>query len=322
MVELSISVEGVFGVGWPQWKRLVRTVEDAGFASLYLSDHFVMIEPPDYPSLELIVALTYLAHHTDHVRFGPMVSPLSFRDPVMLARQAAALDELSGGRMVLGLGAGWMEREHTMFGYHLGDVPTRLDRMAEGVKVIAGLLRSERPVSFEGQFFHLQDAVLPPPRRPGRPPIMIGGSGPRRTLPLVARFADVWNVQVVSPDQVRERSAVLDSLLVADGRQPVDVRRTLNVPVLCWRTHEELETRLSRLTPLPPWKHCSVEDQLEKLRAWPALVGTPEEIITQIRTFEAAGISEISMQWTAPDDIEGLEVLASEVLPHVTSAPS
>ncbi len=164
MVELSISVEGLFGLTWPQWKRLVERVEHLGFAGLYLSDHFNMPEPPDYPSLELIVALTYLADHTQRVRFGPMVSPLSFRDPVMLARQAAALDDLSGGRMVLGVGTGHMAREHAMFGYDLGDMPTRFARLEEGLEVITRLLQSGSPVTFEGQLFRLHDAVLPEPR--------------------------------------------------------------------------------------------------------------------------------------------------------------
>ncbi len=172
---------------------MVHTVEDRGFAGLYLSDHFLLMAPPDQPSVELLVALTYLADHTERVRFGPMVAPLSVRDPVMLARQAAALDDLSGGRMVLGVGTGWMEREHTMFGYELGDTPTRFTRLQEGLEVVTRLLRSEVPVSFDGRFFRLREAVLPGPRRPGGPPIMIGGSGPQRTLPLVARFAGVWN---------------------------------------------------------------------------------------------------------------------------------
>ncbi len=322
MVELSISVEGVFGLSWTDWKRLVQVVEDRGFSGLYLSDHFVMIDPPDYQSLELVVALAYLADHTERVRFGPMVSPLSVRDPVMLARQAAALDDLSDGRMVLGVGAGWMEREHTMFGYDLGDIPTRFARFEEGLEVITRLLRSDAPVDFEGKYFRLHGAVLPPPRRTGGPPLMIGGKGPKRTLPLVARFADIWNAQVLSPDQLRERSALLDELLKAAGRQPEDVRRTLNVPVLCWRTPAELEARLRGVRRFPPFRNLSSEQMVEKLRAWPALVGTPEDISKQIRLFEAAGISEISIQWTTPEDIEGLEVLATEVLPLLGPLPS
>ena len=199
MVQLSISVEGLMGLTWPDWTRLVQVVEDLGFTGLYLSDHFNMPVPPDNPSLELVVALTYLADHSERVRFGPMVAPVSFRDPIMLARQAAALDDLSEGRMVLGVGAGHFEREHTMFGYELGDMATRFDRLAEGLEVITRLLRSAEPVSFEGTFYRLHEAVLPGPRRLHGPPVMIGGSGPRRTLPLVARFADVWNAAGVSP---------------------------------------------------------------------------------------------------------------------------
>lgn len=319
MVELSVSVEGLFGLTWPDWKRIVPTVEDLGFSGLYLPDHVGLTESPHYPSPELIVALTYLADHTERVRFGPMVSPLAVRDPVILARQAAALDDLSNGRMILGLGTGWAENELTMFGYVLGDVPMRVARLEEGLEVITRLLHSESPVSFEGRFFRLQEAELPPPRRTGGPPIMIGGSGPRRTLPLVARFADVWNTQVIGPDQVRERSALLDELLKAVGRPPEAVRRTHNVPVVCWRTPAELEARLRGIRRLPSWRGLSTEEMLVNLRAWPALVGTPEEIISQIHEYESIGISEVSMQWAAMDDIEGLEILAAEVLPHVAT---
>ena len=236
MIELSVSVEGLFGLTWPAWKRLVRAVEALGFAGLYLSDHFILNVPPDCPSLEFIVALTHLADTSERVRFGSMVAPLSVRDPVMLTRQAAALDELSGGRMVLGVGTGWEEDEHTMFGYRLGDMSTRFARLEEGLEVITRLVRSDEPVTVDGRFFRLREAVLPGPRRPKGPPVMIGGSGPKRTLPLVARFADIWNAQMLTPDGVRERSSLLDELLVAAGRHPGDVRRTFNAFVVCGRT--------------------------------------------------------------------------------------
>lgn len=319
MVDLSISVEGLFGLTWPSWKRLVRNVEDLGFAGLYLSDHFMMPEPPDYPSLELVVALTYLADHTDHVRFGPMVSPVTIRDPVMLARQAAALDDLSDGRMVLGIGAGHMVREHVMFGYDLGDLPARFARFEEALEIITRLLRSDQPVSFHGNVYRLQDAVLPAPRRIGGPPIMVGGSGPTRTLPLVARFADIWNAQVFDLTELMGRLGLLDSLALDAGRQPDAIQRTLTTSILCWRTAEELEARLHGARRWPPLRGLSTEGILNELRSWGALVGTPEEIVTRIRDYEAAGISEIAMQWLSVDDIEGLEILATEVLPHVAT---
>ena len=132
MVAISIDIEAQFGLNWSQWKRIVAEVEAFGFAGLYRSDHFTVYpQPPDDDALELVVSLAYLASHTQRIHFGPLVAPLSFHDPVMLARQAAALDDLSGGRFILGVGAGWGEREHTMFGYTLGDVPTRMERLAQ-----------------------------------------------------------------------------------------------------------------------------------------------------------------------------------------------
>src|SRR5919202_130460 len=112
MIALSVSVEAWTGLTWPGWKRLVTEVEQLGFAGLYCSDHFTLAPPPARDAPELITLLTYLADHSQRVHFGPMVSPLSVRDPVLLTRQAAALDDLSGGRMILGVGAGWYEPEH------------------------------------------------------------------------------------------------------------------------------------------------------------------------------------------------------------------
>jgi alkanesulfonate monooxygenase SsuD/methylene tetrahydromethanopterin reductase-like flavin-dependent oxidoreductase (luciferase family) len=320
MVEVSVVVEALFGLDWPTWKRLVPAIEDLGFVGIYVGDQFLLNDPPDCPALELIVALTYLADHTEQVRFGPMVAPISFRDPVMLARQAAALDALSGGRMILGVGAGWLAREHAMFGYALGDVPTRSARLEEGLEVITRLLRSDAPVSYDGRFFRLHEAVLPGPRRPGGPPVMVGGSGPKRTLPLVARFADVWNAQLVSPSQLRERIALLDELVQAAGRRPSDIRRTLSIPVLCGRTPAELEDRVRGWRRYATFADLPLDRILDWCRQWPAIVGTPEEVIVQLRAYAEAGIAEIAVHWFGVDDLEGLEVLANEILPYLGPA--
>jgi alkanesulfonate monooxygenase SsuD/methylene tetrahydromethanopterin reductase-like flavin-dependent oxidoreductase (luciferase family) len=318
MVQLSIAVEGLFGLSWPQWKRIALRVDELGFHGLYISDHFTLPEPPGYPSLEAMLALGWAADHTQRVQLGTRVSPISFREPVMLARQAAAIDDLSGGRMSLGVGAGWMEREHEMFGYDLGDIPTRFARFEEGLEVISRLVRGDGPVSFDGRYFRLREAELPQPRATGRPPIAIGGSGPRRSMPLVARFADSWNIESMPPDELAGRSAMLDEMIVAAGRRLEDVERVYNVPVVCWRTPEQLARRLELVRRFgAEWHDSSDEELVSWLRAWPSLVGSPEEVVEQIRRYEAVGISEVELKWTHPDDIEGLELLASEVLPHV-----
>jgi alkanesulfonate monooxygenase SsuD/methylene tetrahydromethanopterin reductase-like flavin-dependent oxidoreductase (luciferase family) len=218
---------------------------------------------------------------------------------------------------VLGLGAGWLEREHDMFGYALGNVPTRMARLEEGLEVITRLLRSDVPTSYEGRFFRLHEAVLPGPRRAGGPPVMIGGSGPQRTLPLVARYADAWNAQLVSPEQLRERMALLDELILRAGRQPADVRRTLSVPILCGRTRAELEERVRGWRRYSKFADLPLDGILDWCRQWPAIVGTPEEVVVQIGAYADAWITEVAVHWFGVDDLEGLEGLAAEVLPSL-----
>jgi alkanesulfonate monooxygenase SsuD/methylene tetrahydromethanopterin reductase-like flavin-dependent oxidoreductase (luciferase family) len=248
---------------------LVQEVDRQGYKGLYCCDHFLPGGGPGYTdSVEIITAFTYLADHSQRLEFGSLVAPVSFRDPVFLARQAMALDDLSGGRMVLGLGAGWMEREHAMFGYDLGDKATRMARFAEGIQVISSLCRSEEPVSFAGRFYTLRDAkLLPRSPRPGGPRLLIGGSGPKRTLPLAARYADAWNTGGASPSSYREISSHLDELIVAAGREPRDVRRTSMQPVICFRNEAELGPRLRWVAPqVPPGQDQSPTAVLSFLR--------------------------------------------------------
>jgi alkanesulfonate monooxygenase SsuD/methylene tetrahydromethanopterin reductase-like flavin-dependent oxidoreductase (luciferase family) len=217
----------------------------------------------------------------------------------------------------LGVGAGWNEAEHAMFGYELGDMATRMARLEEGLEVITRLLRSDGPASYEGRFFRLRNAMLlPQPQRPGGPSILIGGTGPRRTLPLVARYADSWNAIRLTPDGFREHSTHVDQLLHAAGRSPSDVKRTVTVPVFCGRTATELEHQTRGLRRFRPFANTPL-NQIRTERA--AIMGTPEEVVTQIRAYAAVGVEEVLVHWFAADDIDGLKVLAEHVLPHVAS---
>ena len=318
MVAISISIEGQDGLTWPRWKHLVTQVEALGFAGLYCSDHFVNDEPPDLDALEMVVALTYLADHSQRIRFGSLVAPLSFRHPTHLARQATALDDLSGGRMVLGVGAGWQEREHYVFGHYLGDVPTRARRLEEGLEVITRLLRSDEPVTYEGQFYQLHGAtLLPRPQRPGGPPIMIGGSGMKRTLPLVARYADIWNGIFLTPEDFRERSTRLDILLHEAGRQPGSVKRTLMCPLYFFPTLDVFDQWRRNEDELADKSLDEVAETLPNEWFHP-IVGTPDMVIQQIRAYADAGVEEIMLPWASDmDDIEELGVFAERVLPEV-----
>jgi len=317
MVAISIQIEGQNGLTWPHWKELVREIETLGFAGLFRSDHFTNARPPDKDSLEMIVSLAYLADHTQRIHFGPLVAPISFRHPTVLARQAAALDDLSGGRMILGLGAGWQDREHRLFGHDLGDVPTRMARLEEGLEVITRLLNSNEPVTYEGKFFQLRGAtLLPRPQRLRGPEIMIGGNGPKRTLPLVVRYADIWNGNFLSPAAFQERSVTLDQLLHTAGRDPSEVKRTVMLSLTFGRDMAELDRKLSWRRDNPQYAGKSLDKVIEDLRTdGGTIVGTPDMIIEQIDAYAKAGAAELVLQWFDLDDIDGLQAFASSVLP-------
>lgn len=298
MIELGIMVEGQDGLTWERWQRLARAAEDWGFAGLYRSDHFTNQTGPHLASLDLWASLSWLASHTERIEFGQLVSPLSFRHPVVTAWSAAAIDDLSGGRFRLGLGAGWQEREHTSYGFDLLDTDGRFARFEEGLQVVRLLLRSDEPTSFAGTFYHLDNALLlPRPARVGGPPIVIGGNGPRRTLPLAARYADEWNAVFVSADRFRELNALLDELLDGTGRERGALRRTLMTRAVVGSSRASLTGQLDGAS-------------IDEARSDGMLVGTPSDIADQLATLNEAGVQRVMLQWVDLDDLSGLDAIA------------
>ena len=320
MVAVSVMIEGQDGLTWERWDRIAATAEDYNFAGLFRSDHFTNPHGSAKDSLETIISLAYLAFQTRRIHFGPLVAPVSFRDPIMLARQAAAIDDASGGRVVLGLGAGWQEREHHAFGYPLGDRATRMNRLEEGLEVVTRLLRSDEPTTFEGTFYQLRDAVLlPRPARPGGPAILIGGNGPLRTLPLAARYADWWNGTNLTPDDFQTRSRRLDDLLRQHGREPGVLRRTMMTRLVFARDHDELARLLGPIVERrPELAPLTLDERISHLRASGGpIAGTSDMVLDQIRAYGQAGVEELMLQWFELDDIERLRAFGEQVVPQL-----
>lgn len=308
MLETAIMIEGQNGLNWERWQRIVSAVEDLGFGGLYRSDHFTNASPPDLDSLELWVSLTWLAANTRRIEFGPLVTPLSFRHPVITARQASAVDDLSNGRLTLGLGAGWQEREHTHYGFDLLRPRPRFRRFEEGLQIVTALLRSDQPVSFAGEYFRVQDAILlPRPKRPGGPPILIGGSGPKLTLPLAAKYASEWNGTFMPPAKFAELNRRLDDLLAANGRAPTSLRRSTMTGCVFGRDDAEVQRKIA-----------ARGQTRERLRERGIMVGTAPEAVEQLGALAQAGCQRVMLQWLDLDDMDGLEALARDVLPQIS----
>jgi len=311
MLEIAIFLEGQNGLNWPLWQRLARKVEELGFVGLFRSDHFTNANPPDKDSLELWVSLTWLASHTDRIEFGPLVAPLSFRHPTFTARMAAAVDDLSGGRLILGLGAGWQEREHNNYGWDLLNINDRFDRFEEGVKVITNLLGSDEPVDFNGKYYNLHEGILlPRPQRTNGPPILIGGNGFKRTLPLTARYAQEWNAVMTTPDRFSELNHHLDTLLTAEGRKPEEVKRSMMVGCIFANDERQLNQRIADRT--------SGERTIDDLHQHGFIIGTPNQMVDQLNHLAEAGLQRVMLQWIDLDDIDGLEAIARKVVPLIS----
>jgi len=301
-MDLAIMLEGQMGLTWPRWQRIARLVEDLGFAGLYRSDHFVNPNPPDQASLELWVSLVWLASNTRRIEFGPLVSPVSFRHPALTVRMASAVDDLSGGRLILGIGAGWNEREHHNYSYDLLDTTARFARFEEAAHIITHLLRNDDPLTFTGHYYQFHDAVLLP--RPQRStPILIGGNGERRTLSMVAQYADEWNAVYITAARFAELNARLSELLTARSRIPQTVRRSLMTGVYFGTDDAHLKRLLDENG-----------TTAEEARSRGILVGTPSALKDQLAELAAAGVQRVMLQWLDLDALDRLEALAHAVL--------
>jgi F420-dependent oxidoreductase-like protein len=312
-VRLGLMIEGQEGLTWERWQRLAETAEEGGFESLFRSDHLTgLFGDPRRASLDTWASLAWLATATRRIRFGPMVCPLTFYHPAILAKRAAAVAELSGGRLDLGVGAGWHEGEHRMFGIPFPPLRERLDRLECGARVIRALWQG-RPVTLDQPYYPLQQAESYPLPPGGRVPLVVGGRGERRTLRIVAEHADEWNVTRVTPEGYPAKRAVLEQHCRDVGRDAARIARSLMVPIVIGRGPAEVVARRARARAMFP----GVPADEAGWRAAGFLQGTPEQVIDQLRRWSALGVQRVLLQLLDPDDAVALDLLAREVVSAV-----
>ena len=319
---IGVMIEGQEGLTWERWFRIADRVEALGLDSLWRSDHFFSVMGhPERPSLETWVSLAALAERTTRVRFGPLVSPMTFRHPALLARMAAAVDLLSNGRLVVGVGAGWNLAEHQAFGITLPPMKERMDRLEEGIQVIRTLWTGG-PVDFKGRHYRLSGAMgMPQPAQLPAPPLLVGGDGETRLLRIVAQRADEWNSHAAGPALYRLKRARLEEHCRAVGRNPEEIRRSWMGGVLIGRDARDVEEKARWFKAFLPWldgvPHRRVAAELIR-RNW--IVGTPEHVAGQLDRWSAAGVERVMLQFYNLDDLESLELLAEVNRANATAA--
>jgi alkanesulfonate monooxygenase SsuD/methylene tetrahydromethanopterin reductase-like flavin-dependent oxidoreductase (luciferase family) len=287
-------------------------VEELGFESLFRSDHLTSLDGnAQRASLALWPSLAALALRTRRLRFGPLVCSMTFQAPALLAKMSAAVDQLSGGRFDLGIGAGWYAGEHNMFGIPFPAYKTRLAMLDEGARVIQSLWAG-RPVSVQGKHYSLANAQSYPVPSQQPVPLIMGGKG-EKTLRLVARYATEWNCSYSGLPVFRQKSQALDEACQAIGRDPAAIRRSVMVPFVIGRDSAAVQGRIDA--------HRSMFPNLPgELTSWTAagfVGGSPAQVIDQLQAWAAAGCTRFMLQHNDLDDLDSLELLASDVLARV-----
>ncbi len=269
------------------WQR----IEELGFGWISVWDHFYGAtgRPDDAACLEAVAMHAALACSTSKVRCGSLVYSIGYRHPAVLAKAITAIDQLSGGRADMGIGAGWAKVEYDAYGIPFPDAKIRLDQLEEGIQCLRGLLHQD-VTSFEGTHFTLTEARNEPRPIQAKLPIWIGGGGEKRTLKIAARHADGWNVPFISPEQFAHKNAVLDQHCDAEGRDPKDIKRAINVGLAF--TEESLQQQFGGIS--------------DFVRPG-VLSGTDEAIIDRIGEYVEAGADQVNIALRAPFDLEAAE---------------
>ena len=310
MAQVGIVVEGQEGLTWERWRHVVANCERLGFASLRVSDHLQSVTPlRSRPGLPAWSALHLAAEWTERIELATIVSPVTFYEPGVLLRAAEAVDQLSGGRLLLGLGAGRIAAEHERFEIPYGKWTYRFDRLEHTILLMQRLwteIPGARPL-----------------------PLLIGGTGaPHRALPLIARYAHEWNGFMLDPAAYGDAVAAIDEACAAIGRDAGSIRHSLSTVFLIGRSRRELRERAVQLmnlmkgAPFLAWLGSEIAqrgpDEFIDLakRHWPA-VGTPDEAVERLRPLIDAGVELFLFEHFLHLDTAGLELLATEVMPRL-----
>jgi F420-dependent oxidoreductase-like protein len=286
-MRLELMIEGQEDVTWPQWVALAQACEQHGVGTLFRSDHYLgVMGDGERGSLETWTTLAGLAAITTRLRFGVLVSPATFRHPSVLAKAVAAVDQISGGRVDFGLGAGWNEREHEAYGFEFPPLATRLAMVEEQLEVVCGSW-ADGPFSFAGEHYKLValDALPKPVQRP-RPPIIIGGAAKPRTARIAARFADEYNTVYATPAECGERRAVCEQAWRDAGRDPSALTFSVMLPWV-----DEADADLMALL-----------DESADV----AIPRAFDDALERLRAYRDAGVDRIMLQHLRHGDVEAI----------------
>lgn len=316
-MRIGLMIEGQNGLTWERWIHILKTAEQLGLASVFRSDHYFI--GAHKSSIDAFLSFAVAARETERIRFGQLVSPVTFRSPVDVGRMAAQINQLSNGRYQLGLGAGWHEPEHTAYGIPFPTTRERFERLEEAINVIKTLW-GPGPASYSGKHYSVTDVdCLPKPVFGAETPILIGGSGERRTLPLVAKYADEWNAVNMKEDMYRHKVDVLEKSCEEIRRDPATIHRSMMVFGLVAGDERSLDrlTRHHMQMSGADGSPAAYREQKVEQSNW--VVGLTDEVLGRLENFGKMGLEEVQLQLFNYDSDEVPAYYAREIAPQAAA---
>lgn len=321
-MRFALMTEPQQGLSYAEQLDLARLAEALGFEAFFRSDHYRSFPGPDNsPTTDAWTVLAGIARETTRIRLGTLVSPVTFRHPGSFAKVVTTVDEMSGGRIEVGVGAGWNDQEHSQFGLPFPEIKARADLMEDELAILHGLWEEPDGWSFEGKQVAIADAGFnPKPVQRPHPPIIVGGEGSPRSLRLAARYADEYNMSGSSPEKCREAYSRLDEECRKIGRDPTTVTHSVMAGLLMGADEAEMAKRLQAQLQMIGAGGAGGSDAAEWAAEWLGtrrarwIAGTPDEARSMVAGFEAAGAQRIMLQDLLPRDHAMIELAARELM--------
>jgi F420-dependent oxidoreductase-like protein len=306
-MRVCLMIEGQEDVTWDQWLGLAGACEEHGLEGLFRSDHYESVMGRrERGSLDAWSTLAALAARTSRIRLGTLVSPATFRHPSVLAKSVVTVDHVSGGRVELGLGAGWHEGEHRSYGFEFPPIPIRMARLAEQLEIVTRSW-TEEAFSFAGEHYRVEDLrALPKPVQRPRPTLLVGGAAGPKSVALAARYADEYNTLGVPLDELAGRRERLLAAWRDAGRDPATARFSLMTTCVVGRDRAEVEERVRQVL-AAIGVEGGADDVVDQRPDW--LLGTTDQLVERLRALEAVGVDRVMLQHLAHDDLDMVAVL-------------
>jgi F420-dependent oxidoreductase-like protein len=306
-MRFALMTEPQQGYSYQDLLDTALAAEEAGFETFFRSDHYTSFPGrPGLPTTDAWTTLAGLARDTRRIGLGTMVSPVTFRLPGVLAKIVATVDEMSGGRVEVGVGAGWNEAEHAQLGIPYPDVKGRVDRLEESLAILRGLWDEPDGWTFEGRHYQVRGSLFRP--RDRRPHLIVGGTGKPRSIRLAAAFADEYDISSCTPAEVRDINARLDEACRNVGREPRSLTRSVMAGALVGRDEAEVEGRLAAQLAIFGSSADEGEAWLDARRdRW--VLGRPEQALARIAEYRSSGAERLLFQVFLPRDLEHVALL-------------